>query len=723
VSNSQISDFVISSDVPLTDPADDAYGYATFAKRIADAVCKTASPKGLVMAIHGPWGVGKSTLLNFVKYDIAQLPEDGRPIVIDFNPWWFNNREHLASQFLLQFRAKLLNESEQLRKIGDKLAEYSDSLGTIAATSVGQPWLSIIISCLLKLFKKKPEDVPALKVVISNELEKAQQRFVFIIDDIDRLAPNEICELFKVIKALADFPNVIYLLSFDRNTVAEALRTSLGVDGEAYLEKIIQAQFSLPAVDRIRLRKKFLSDLDKLFSLFPLRKLDKTHWGNVYWEGLDQYINKPRDIVRTINTLSVTYPTVAGEVNPTDFVALEFLRIFEADVYTTIKDNRDKFAGHAERKYGKDEQHYKLFHETWLSKVQEDHQSSVKGLVTRLFPKLEAVWNNMTYDSQWLKDWRRELRVCSPDIVDVYFQFGLQQDSLRRFELDNLLAVAANDIDAIQILESASKIIRPDGTSKAREYLERLSDFIDEITPETAKGLLIALFKIGDMLLSPGDEKHVLLSSFPNRWRLGWAVKHLLKRIPEAERLSLISQFVRSGQALGMVVDIVCTIEENLSKPEKTHESPFSLFEVQIFDEFKIIVSKRLEELADEQLLAIPDLSYVIHSWLRWTNNDVVANRLQSIFESEDKTLCILEKYLRFSTTQTSGDIVSRQIPRLNPKDFEKLTDISELESRVKQMLQRKDLTENQKIAAEQYLKGMELIREGKDPDGFFRDE
>ena len=86
----------IGSDTPQTDPANDAFGYAPFAQKIAKAVCNVPNPHGLVMAVHGPWGSGKSSLLNFVKYYLSDLPKDKQPVVIDFNPWWFSNREHLG---------------------------------------------------------------------------------------------------------------------------------------------------------------------------------------------------------------------------------------------------------------------------------------------------------------------------------------------------------------------------------------------------------------------------------------------------------------------------------------------------------------------------------------------------------------------------------------------------------------------------------------------------
>ena len=42
-------------------------------------------------------------------------------------------------------------------------------------------------------------------------LAAQDRRLLIVIDDIDRLAQDEVAELFAVVKGLADFPNTIYV--------------------------------------------------------------------------------------------------------------------------------------------------------------------------------------------------------------------------------------------------------------------------------------------------------------------------------------------------------------------------------------------------------------------------------------------------------------------------------------------------------------------------------
>ncbi|HEY8875982.1 MAG TPA: KAP family NTPase, partial [Roseateles sp.] len=296
----------LSSDTPVADPAGDAFGFAGFAKNLAKAIRTTPSPDGLVMAINGPWGAGKTSLLNLVKHDLKTIHEEQCPVIVDFNPWWFNGRDQLASQLLGAMATRIRSEHPGLLKIGELLAEYSSAISKTVALSTGHPWLDVPVNWFLKRLKRAPKDVPKLKAELAEMLRKGNVRVLVIVDDLDRLTPEEIRELFKVIKALADFPNVIYLLSFAKDIVAHALTTSLNVDGDAYMEKIVQAAFSLPAVDKSRLQRKLFEDLNTLVEALPMGAFDATYWGNVYYDGLHHFISTPRDIVRITNVLAVT---------------------------------------------------------------------------------------------------------------------------------------------------------------------------------------------------------------------------------------------------------------------------------------------------------------------------------------------------------------------------------------------------------------------------------
>ena len=180
----------LSADRPCTNPNEDLFGHAPFAKSLADSIHRYASSDGLVLALYGPWGSGKSTVLSYVGHYLELQPEENRPVVVSFNPWWFSGQDNLAQVFLGQLGAALPNKYEKFKKIGELLGDFAEGVGGLidlsgitggAGNQIGQ-----IIG---KMAKRKSQDVPALKCAISKILNEAGKRILVVIDDIDRLTP------------------------------------------------------------------------------------------------------------------------------------------------------------------------------------------------------------------------------------------------------------------------------------------------------------------------------------------------------------------------------------------------------------------------------------------------------------------------------------------------------------------------------------------------------
>lgn len=198
----------LGSDLPLVDPVEDAFGYAPFASQLASAIVSNKSPQGLVLAVHGKWGSGKSSLLNFIKHDLAKLPEDRRPVLVDFNPWWFEGREQIAAQLLEQFSSQLPDRLKHVRSLARLVGKYSKQISDAAADVSGYGWIKKPLAWLLgwipglKLLTEKT-GIPSVKKKVAAALKQSGKRFVFFVDDIDRLTPDEARDFFRAINVVA----------------------------------------------------------------------------------------------------------------------------------------------------------------------------------------------------------------------------------------------------------------------------------------------------------------------------------------------------------------------------------------------------------------------------------------------------------------------------------------------------------------------------------------
>jgi len=332
-------------------------------------------PTGLVISIYGYWGLGKTTVLNFIEHYLSQQNTVEQPVLVKFNPWWFSGDEDLTRRFFDQLSAVLSSRKALSKKIRKKIR----TLGELVS---GIPRYGIFGKILVLLAGEKPKDVLAIKDEIKKLISGQTRKLLVVIDDVDRLTSEEVRQLFRVIKAVGDLPNVIYLLALDKKVAVEALKQEQGVSGEEYLEKIVQVTFELPLPNKTSIQKLFFKKLDVILEGTPEELWDKKRWSNVYFDGIDHFISTPRDIVRLTNTLTVTYPAVKGEVNPVDFAAIEALRVFSPTVYDSIRSNMYAFAEPIDDPLFLrfTDEDFSRFHNSWIDELPEKEKKNTKRI-------------------------------------------------------------------------------------------------------------------------------------------------------------------------------------------------------------------------------------------------------------------------------------------------------------------------------------------------------
>lgn len=715
-----VTSWNLGSDLPLVDPAEDAFGYAPFASQLAQAIVSNNNPQGLVLSVHGKWGSGKSSLMNFIKYNLKNFPESERPIIVDFNPWWFEGREQITTQLLAEFSGQLPDKLKLTREVAKQISKYSKEIANAAATYSGYPWVKKPIELLANYIPKlkalvEPEGVPKVKKKVAAALKASGKRFVFFVDDIDRLTPDEARDLFRAIKALADFPEVVYVLFFDREEVSKALTATLKMDGEAYLEKIVQAPFHLPAVDKSLLQQKLFKGLDAIIESRPMPfPFDQSRWAEVFNDGLDQCIRKPRDIVRILNAISVAYPSLAGEVNPIDFIALEFLRVFETATYGSIRDGQDFFCGFATQLDHKKATETAYF-EKWRDSLPESSQEWLVSLIGRIFPKVAQVLES-SLPSGFLasgddSDWRKELRPCSPECFGVYFQFGIPAGHITRAELDRLVNSATSEEMVVLLLESKEYVF-PDGHSKARDLIERLHDF-NNLEPVQAAKLITALISHAQYLLRPEDERGGFFS-LPNRWRiLGLATK-LMEPMNLYTRQELLTNLVYTSSELWGVVGLIDMALESKKDSSKAPKAMLDLDET-LPPALSQAVGQRLNQASLEELLTMSELDYIVDRWGAWGDPTRIPQVFKPIVDDDNGLLTLLIKFVRTGLRHAGNR--TTETYHLSMKSLALVIDLDAMEPRISSLQSRSNLTTLQRAALNSYRKGLQRIREGKDPD------
>ena len=708
----------LSADGPCTDPKDDLYGHAPFAKNLADSICRYPRSDGLVLALYGPWGSGKSTVLNYVKHYLEQKPEQERHVVVEFNPWWFSGQENLARAFLGQLQAVLPAKSEKFKKLGALLGEFAEGIGGMFDLSgMTGGVASKLVKLIVMLTKRKPKDVPALKSEISKILWEAEKHILVVIDDIDRLTPEEVRQVFTVIKALADFPYVVYLLALDRKAAVQAIEHQSGLPGERYLEKIIQVPFELPPIDRVTLREALYKRLREVLGDVADGLFDQSYWENVYHDGFEPLIQVPRDVVRFTNTLSMTYPPVRGEVNPVDFIALESLRVFLPVLYDTVRTNPERFLG-LSRGYLNDlidekQNSAQVFLEQCMKEVPETLHASTQAMLERIFPE---VVDRSIYRDEWLAESRRNLRACHPHVFPIYFRLSVPPGAVSRSEMMALLGLTGAPEDFGNALISAKEVKRPGGLSKAQALLEHLMDHVEKDIPvANIPSVIQALLNIGDALIHPADERGMF--DVVNVARASRPAYHLLKRVAFDQRTGMLESALQSGNAVAVQFRLLKRLdEEEATKQKGPGEN--SLMAADNIERLKAVWLDRVRELSREaSFLDHPELPRLLAAWRHWASEAEVRAWSNRAFASDEGLLKLLQRSLRYESFQTLGDPAVRHRPRLNPSSLEVYIDTATCSERLQAMQRDNKVPAGAQEAVSQYLTEFEMLQSGKNPD------
>jgi hypothetical protein len=65
----------------------------------------------------------------------------------------------------------------------------------------------------------------------------------------------------------------------------------------------------------------------------------------MFYDAVAPWLRTPRDAGRLLNALIVSWPSVAGNVDLADFVALETLRLFEPRLHAFIRHSPEQLTG------------------------------------------------------------------------------------------------------------------------------------------------------------------------------------------------------------------------------------------------------------------------------------------------------------------------------------------------------------------------------------------
>ena len=321
-----------------------------FARSVVKSLESIDSLNGFAVSVEGAWGSGKTSTLAMVE---ELLNQDGKKaIVVHFNPWLVGDRDALLRQFL-DTVATTVSETS-LVTIGGKIAKAFKNYNALfdAAKYIPglEPWITItqsIASSVGKVAESRHGNLEYQKKEVEKVLRELEIPIIVFIDDIDRLFPQEVYEMIRIIKAVGDLPNVGYVLAWDAKYIQDALESASVPMAGTYLDKIVQIRLSLPRLSfsvKSALFDEALARLPKeaRYTYFPN---NQGRMERLFYYGLADMLEQPRDVVRLFNTVMLIEPVLRGEIELADIVGFAALMLKAPAVFDLLRRKPEWFSG------------------------------------------------------------------------------------------------------------------------------------------------------------------------------------------------------------------------------------------------------------------------------------------------------------------------------------------------------------------------------------------
>lgn len=681
-------------------------GRARFSESLGKALLEWKNEDGIVVGLYGKWGSGKSSVINLAIEHIEnetkkkKYKKKDKPIIIRFNPWNFTEQNQLITIFFTELAKdiKYYDAGADAKRVGQQLVTYSKFFSVLSLVPGLDPYAKVVGNVFKQVGvttkewgELKTKNLEQFKEDLDKTIKKLGRKIIIVIDDIDRLNEKEIKQVFQLVKQNANFPNTIYLLSLDQDKALKQIN-----EKDEFLEKIIQVNFHIPAVEDGRLQKILFEELDKILKPFPDELWDIDRWRSIYHDAYKSLFTSVRNVKRYINSLQFNISINADEVNPLDFFVIEAIRVFFPTFYEAMASNKELFVGLFFMDNDRDRESRKQrFEKLFELVVDEKQQGVVKSLIFELFPQVAAVYRNQTEREQ--ENWFKEKRICSEKRFGNYFYLNLSEGEIAQGEMDTIIQASGNTEKLTEILDGLLK----DG--RIRRSLERLPEFVDTIPNENVENFVLAFYNMGDRI--PRQRSGDL--DFGVEMELVRLAYHLIKKLPPEERYAVTANIFNKSLSVESPTQFI-----SIERADQEKQKEEVLLTPEEGDKLVDIVVSKIKQYAEsKQLDTSPGIAYILYRWKRWGVEAEATTYANELIKTPKGAAVFVKGF----SSHVIG--VAKKQFRVGFKEVKDFVDLTILKDTISNFTQKdkKSLTTDELSYLDKYIEGVDKALQGKD--------
>lgn len=358
------------NDTPISRVEEDRYGFIDLARNLARSIISLDRQFSTVIGIEGKWGSGKTSLLNLLLQEMLSQVPDGTH-VLKISPWLSPSGDSTVEGLLLPVAA-ILDEAEAKRyrgfrkfrhRFSSRASPLATSMLSYAQQASGRlaplaelvgnwvPGAGIAASTLKTVsaaqLSARRQTTAELRTEIEKKMSELQLNFIVVLDDLDRLEPDQAVEVLRLIRSVADFSGFHYVMCYDPEVLGQAVERGLGVtDGRQYLQKIIPLSFNLPLPESFDLRHEFLAGATALYETVNNVAIDYTLAVDLksVTGTFGATLRTPREVRMALGNLVFRYESLREHIWFPDLCLLQLLRVALPGLYSWTEQYLTEYA-------------------------------------------------------------------------------------------------------------------------------------------------------------------------------------------------------------------------------------------------------------------------------------------------------------------------------------------------------------------------------------------
>lgn len=320
-----------------TDVAD-LLGHKNQAETIANIVkIEYANSQNAVgIAVTGEWGSGKSTFLSYLNDSLKDC------ICINFDPW-SESSTNVIYDLLDRIEHGISQKDIGLGKI---FRRYVEKVHVTNVTS----WFGLVVIAIRNFFDQETES--QRRTNLKEALKIQKKPIVVFIDDSDRLPNDLFLKVVSVIRGIGDFPNLVFIVAFDRQRANDKLKD---FGGEDFMCKLFNVIHPLQPIDGSVIENELINNVSEILTDNPQNIKSFKGIAREAFSGISikSYLPTLREMKRFSNIIEKDYCLIKNKeilrfLDLRQWLKVELLKFSDISVFSMIATNPEVYLNKVE---------------------------------------------------------------------------------------------------------------------------------------------------------------------------------------------------------------------------------------------------------------------------------------------------------------------------------------------------------------------------------------